>query len=310
MAHIVAFVVNLLTSLALLATVAVWLIIVDRLRHGRPLLRVEPRRDVPWHGRDVLAILVLYMLAGMLLGAVYKAFISPDITLTPFGDTPDAMAKQHLLVDLFVKADWSVRIACTLLAVVVAPVFEEMFFRLFLQGWLEKIDRRLRRHSAALASLCRWGTLPVLITTVFFALLHWRGERGAFALDQTLFFMLVDSIIKVLLVIAIIVLAHRLRGATWADLGVVPDQLGADVRLGLSTAAATIIPLYVVLGFLSYLLNKILPFYIAPDPILLFFFALVLGTLYLRTHRIVPSIVAHATLNAVGMVLMWLQVLS
>jgi len=38
----------------------------------------------------------------------------------------------------------------------------------------------------------------------------------------------------------------------------------------------------------------------------LFFFALVLGTLYYRTHRLLPLIVLHAALNGTSLLLAWL----
>jgi membrane protease YdiL (CAAX protease family) len=37
----------------------------------------------------------------------------------------------------------------------------------------------------------------------------------------------------------------------------------------------------------------------------LFLFAMVLGYLYFQTHRLLPSIIAHASLNAFGMAQMW-----
>jgi membrane protease YdiL (CAAX protease family) len=42
---------------------------------------------------------------------------------------------------------------------------------------------------------------------------------------------------------------------------------------------------------------------VAADPIALFVFALMLGVLYLRTHRIGPSIVAHMGLNLTSLML-------
>jgi membrane protease YdiL (CAAX protease family) len=54
----------------------------------------------------------------------------------------------------------------------------------------------------------------------------------------------------------------------------------------------------------------LLPSYVAADPFTLFPFALVLGTLYCRAHRIVPAIVLHAALNTTSLVLLWLQTLG
>ena len=51
---------------------------------------------------------------------------------------------------------------------------------------------------------------------------------------------------------------------------------------------------------------SVLPEYIAPDPFPLFFFAVALGAVYYRTHRIVPVIVLHAVLNGTSLVLAWL----
>ncbi len=44
-----------------------------------------------------------------------------------------------------------------------------------------------------------------------------------------------------------------------------------------------------------------------PDPIPIFLFALVLGYLYQRTHRLLPSITLHALLNATSLALLWLS---
>ncbi len=43
----------------------------------------------------------------------------------------------------------------------------------------------------------------------------------------------------------------------------------------------------------------------APDPVPLFFLALVFGLLYRRTHRIAPSLVLHMAFNATAVVLMF-----
>jgi membrane protease YdiL (CAAX protease family) len=45
---------------------------------------------------------------------------------------------------------------------------------------------------------------------------------------------------------------------------------------------------------------------IAPDPFTLFPFALVLGYLYYRTHRIVPSMALHLALNGTSLLLAWI----
>ena len=50
---------------------------------------------------------------------------------------------------------------------------------------------------------------------------------------------------------------------------------------------------------------SILPKTVAPDPVTLFFFAAVMGIIYFRTHRVVPSIVMHVAFNALNLAAAW-----
>ena len=45
---------------------------------------------------------------------------------------------------------------------------------------------------------------------------------------------------------------------------------------------------------------------VAPDPVPLFFFALALGYLYQRTHRLAPSVALHVAFNAIPVISFWL----
>jgi hypothetical protein len=95
--------------------------------------------------------------------------------------------------------------------------------------------------------------------------------------------------------------------ASWRDLGIVPEHLGRDVRLGLAGLAAVIVP---VLGLQAALNHLLADTQIAPDPVPLFFLALALGYLYRQTHRIVPAVVLHAGLNATTLAAAWLTTLA
>jgi hypothetical protein len=89
--------------------------------------------------------------------------------------------------------------------------------------------------------------------------------------------------------------------ASDADFGFVPEKFLADVRLGLLAFLASVAPVY----GLQVALKTWLPDDPIVDPVSLFVFALVLGTLYYRTHRIVPAIVAHMALNAFSLLMLW-----
>lgn len=55
----------------------------------------------------------------------------------------------------------------------------------------------------------------------------------------------------------------------------------------------------------SALIFALMHFDHGPAPIPLFFLALLLGYLYLQTHRILPSIVVHCCLNSCSMLILW-----
>ena len=55
----------------------------------------------------------------------------------------------------------------------------------------------------------------------------------------------------------------------------------------------------------SSLLFALAHFGIGPDPIPLFFLAIVLGYTYQRTHRIVPCMVTHALFNSLTLIALW-----
>jgi membrane protease YdiL (CAAX protease family) len=59
--------------------------------------------------------------------------------------------------------------------------------------------------------------------------------------------------------------------------------------------------------FSSSLIFAALHYGHGPDPIPLFFLSLVLGWLYRQTHRLMPGVVLHATLNFVSLSMVWLS---
>jgi membrane protease YdiL (CAAX protease family) len=288
-------------SVLLLAAMGFGGIVFYRLDRRRPVLRVEPRRAVPWTGWDVLVIFGVYVACSVAVVNVGVTLFHLNPAVAPVIENPNDLERSHAVARLVSGAqDWRIIAVCSLVAVVIAPVTEELLFRLFLQGWFEKSDRTLRRRLPMLAEWFRWGTLPVVVTSALFALPHFRSEPVKF--DPNLFLLLLvsDGIAKSTAVVVGLLIARRVRGASWADLGWQPERLLPDVVLGVVVFAAVSIPIYLV----QFALIRLLPPGWTPDPIPLFFFALALGTLYLRTHRIVPSIAAHMGLNGISMAML------
>ena len=122
-------------------------------------------------------------------------------------------------------------IAAGISAVVVAPIAEEFFFRVLLQGWLEKVWPRPSTLVIDVPPVDGEMTTPVEVTPPTWG--------------------------PIIVSAAIFALAHLGHG---------------------------------------------------PDPIPLFFLALVLGYLYARTHRIWPGLVLHLLINGCSLLMLWLGV--
>jgi hypothetical protein len=128
--------------------------------------------------------------------------------------------------------------------------------------------------------------------------LHFR--RAEAADFRTIMLALILQAAVNLATIGVIVAWLRLGvGATAADFGIDLRKWKSDVKLGLIGFLAVTPPVYAVMAALQLVVPKD----IVADPVPIFLLALALGTLYYRTHRIVPSIVLHTAFNAVGVLL-------
>ena len=76
----------------------------------------------------------------------------------------------------------------------------------------------------ALGRIFRWGTLPVLVASVLFASLHYHGEVRQQDPNYLLFMISGNALATLLTVAVALVIARRVRGATAADLGFVPEK--------------------------------------------------------------------------------------
>lgn len=309
--------VNLGVLLIFAACVVIWAQIVYRLVRGLPVLPYAPRRLVPWKLVDVVGILLGYILLGfwfMVLvqvgfGVRFReapadragaAVVEKPAADQPAADQQKPDLAHPLIVLLRSRPNPVILVFCVLVAVVVAPVTEEILFRLLLQGWLEAFERRHRRRWAVWRRLAP-GIVPIVLVSALFATAHFRGKGAEPSPDALVYVFTADAAAKLLAIGLGLGLIHRLRGATLADLGLVPTQLWSDVRLGLLTYLACA-PVVLTIQAVAI---QLLPNWLAPDPIALFVFASFLGTLYYRTHRIVPSIITHMALNAGTLAVAW-----
>ncbi len=299
--------------LVLSASAALWFRLARRWRQGHAVLPYLARRPVPWGVLDLLVVIMLLSLlealsiqasgvnlqagldalsvdqqarlitlngllrlvtiAGAVALLVYRWRATPsdlglpttrsqaldDLRLGSLGTLlallpvfllnwvlTQVTAYEHAILDVFDNTEsWWHLLAMTVVAGIVAPVFEEFAFRLLLQGWLEKLEFEFARTSL----IARFQQEQPL-------------EDGSQALAQA------EQALN----------AHPPSGAMPI---LVSSTLFALMHVGQGAA---------------------------PAP--LFLFALVLGLLYHRTHRVTPCILAHMLFNGFSLVIIWASLLS
>jgi membrane protease YdiL (CAAX protease family) len=159
-------------------------------------------------------------------------------------------------------------------AVVVAPVCEEIIFRLMLQGWLEK-----REDKAQAASESEFAVEQPYADDA-------QDERTQMAIEENS-----------------------------DDEHSAPEQSQPDAQaLSLARCESRRGVFGLPHGMFPVLASSAL-FAAAhagygPEPIPIFLLALIFGYVYQRTHRILPTIVAHALFNLISMVSMWQMVFN
>lgn len=296
------------------------------------MVRYEGRRPVPWTAVHVIAILALYFLP-VLLGLAGNLLLGvagdPDAAGMnpgqPFGEKEVTAGNQetsgekadHEKADphetdgkttdldhptiVLLRQDGSplTWLLCVVTVVLIAPLAEEFLFRLLLQGWLEAAESRYRRRVGRYW-LGLVGTGPVLLTSLLFASMHYRTAAEPIEPDLLRQSLLAGGVWNLITLVYGVGLLRFRAGATAVDLGFVREKFLPDVGLGLAAFLAVALPIYLLQALLSRLLPNVVP-----DPITLFFFAAALGFLYFRTHRIVPAIVLHMTLNGVSLAMAW-----
>jgi membrane protease YdiL (CAAX protease family) len=149
----------------------------------------------------------------------------------------------HPVGDIFqAQPSIAMMVATGILAVVVAPLTEEFFFRVVLQGWLEALyAARGAQYSGSAENSNFVGSMPAAPVLIYSA----GGEVSA------------------------------------------------------NESRASLMPV-----LLSSFLFALVHLEFGPSAVPLFVFALILGYLYRQTHRLLPSLVTHACLNALSVFIM------
>lgn len=323
-----------LVAAALVACVLVWYVILVRCLHKKPILKFEPRSPVPWGaGASLLALTIVLIaavnfvsgaeqpnldgisplemaeeiaksaflmllitsvaviLVGATSGASWRDFGLPGkvsgfirdgkfgvlgwlSTMIPVYGIQALLIHQfkqpsnHPLLKMLLQEPTPILIiAGFLMAVIVAPICEELAFRLFLQGSLEKWEAtRVAVNStsrdATIRSDAQEATDAKLISTSL------SNSDTLVAPKPT--FLLTTK----------------------------PPQGGWGLPYG-----------WVPIGVSSFLF-AFAHLGHGPDPVAIFFLAIILGYTYHQTHRIIPCIVTHMLFNGWSMGMLLTQILQ
>ncbi len=293
-----------------------------RLIRHEPILPYSPHRVVPWGGGLVLLIVILYLLLpGLWIRALGQIRIDEKKGVGQPGhaagqsgkagqiriDEKKSVGVENPIVTLVRNHPrWQDLTVAACAVIVVAPVVEEFVFRLVLLGWLEKREKSLWKSSGFRRFLRRLrpgsarflhGLIPVLLVSLLFASLHYRAAGPELGPDVVVHALVSTSMAGMFTLASGAALLRLHAHATPVDFGLITAEFWRDIRLGILTFLTIALPIYVFQLLLQYFLQDVLGAEIAADPFTLVLFALVLGTLYYRTHRIVPSVVLHMCLN-------------
>lgn len=300
-----------LLLLAIVASLIFWGAMLQRYRARGSILANEPRRHVPWQGIDVIVVLVAFVLLSAIAASVLRWWLGPGLFEPKLSYEPLAPSTDHPVVEALATGGLWMVLLCVFAVVVVAPIAEEFLFRVLLQGWLESCVARWARYLPNLRRRLPGASGPILLSSLLFAKAHFRVAGPRYRADSLAAMLLANTVVGLLLVCFAVSWLRWRTGATAADLGLVPGKpacavaklgaLAGDVRLGLWSLVGLLGPIYAV----HIACHVLLPEYLAPDPIPLFFLAIGLGVLYARTHRLAPCVVLHAALNATSLALAW-----
>lgn len=256
----------------------------------------------PWNGFDVFLLFCFHLLivlstvsavtewAGVHPSTKPEAQTPQDVQTT--GDVSKKEAVKHPISQLIRQSRTpSVFLIAFFSAVLAAPLTEEFFYRLLLQGWLEKASATARHVDPALRFIFPPGVFSVTMASVIFALNH-AGPRRELDADYLFYSLLGLGIGNLLALTFSIVFLVVVRKAKCRDFGIIPKRILWDFLLAVALFLPTVLPVL----YLNAILSGLFPQSVV-DPVPLLLFALILGTIFYRTGRLLPCVFLHVFLN-------------
>ena len=264
----------------------------------RNFLIYSPRKLVPWHAIDLLVIFLVFIYLQVLVWVAVSIFFDPcipQIVSETQGSESAEIARAHPLARMLMLGQeypfvfWIAFSA----GVIVIPIGEEFLFRLVLQGFMEKVERKTIGNSFPMKP---HGAIAITVSSIIFASLHSRSTETVICdLNELVSGMFAYMVFYIIFIVSASIYLYMVRQATLDDLGIQTKKIPEDIATGFGAAVILLPPILLC----TVILNTINPNFVW-DPIPIFFLSIGLGYLYFKTHRIIPSIILHATLNGIS----------
>ena len=263
----------------LLGTIYAWIFLCQRYLSGQPVLPAyEPRRHARWSGLDMLVVFLcyLFLIFAIQAGAYLVEKATGRVLLQHAEAAPAAKPKQavrtltteHPLAQSLREKDMLALALAVLVGAIIAPISEELFFRVLLIGWLESSERRWRRRESLLRRLPR-GLLPIVLSSLVFACPHFRRASPEAEPSSLIFSLCAAGIVGVVSTVFSLGWVHWQSGATAKDLGWDRDRFRQDVATGATAFFAIVMPIYALqIDLREYVVPK--AYAARPDPPVLF----------------------------------------
>lgn len=271
--------------------------------HSDSLHSETPEDDLhrpPWSGFDVFLLFFFHLLivASTVSTITEWAGVRPppssDVQVSSTEDDSKTTTEHPITQLIRQHPSLTVLLVAFFSAVLAAPLTEEFFYRLLLQGWLEKASATVRRVDPMLRFIFPPGVFSVAIASVIFASLH-AGARRQLETDFLFYSLLGLGVGNLLSLTFSVGFLAVVRGAKWRDFGIIPNWILRDFLLAVALFLPTVLPVLYVNAILSGMFPQSVV-----DPVPLLLFALILGTIFYRTGRLLPCVFLHVFLNGLS----------